>query len=334
MHVSATALSIGRSRGILHLRRDWTMLALVLMALPFGCSNDSAPFSVGQASFREVASTEDAGSSEPGRAAGEEIPHDLDDPAKVDANSAAPAAPASGPAESPKPALPRKIIYNGSVTLVVESITELSGKLMAMVKETGGYLSETDVSSYSRTRRRATWKVRIPFDKFDDFLARVSRLGELEQSHIDTQDVTQEYYDLDARIKNKQEEEKRLLKHLADSTGKLEDILAVERELSRVRGEIEQMQGRIRYLSNMTSMSTITIIASELKDYVPPVAPTFGAQIDRAFRGSLSNLYEFLQGAVLVVVALAPWVLVLSVVLIPLGLWLRRRIRRWRRTPS
>src|SRR3954454_18684487 len=158
------------------------------------------------------------------------------------------------------------------MTATAEAITRL-------VKVNGGYLSETNSVSYSQQQRQATWKVRVPVDRFDTFLAEVGRLGELQKNHLDSQDVTQEYYDIEARIANKQQEEKRLLKHLADSTGKLEDILAVERELTRVRGEIEQMQGRIRYLSNVTAFSTITIRATELIDFTPPIRPTFGTQV-------------------------------------------------------
>ncbi len=90
----------------------------------------------------------------------------------------------------------------------------------------------------------------MPVDRFDSFVSAVSQIGEVRTNHVGSQDVTEEYYDIEARIRNKQEEEKRLLKHLADSTGKLEDILSVERELTRVRGEVEQMQGRLRFLAN------------------------------------------------------------------------------------
>jgi tellurite resistance protein len=60
----------------------------------------------------------------------------------------------------------------------------------------------------------------------------------------DAQDVTEEFYDVDARLRNKRVEEQRLVEHLKKSTARLQDILAVEREISRVRGEIEQMEGR------------------------------------------------------------------------------------------
>jgi hypothetical protein len=221
------------------------------------------------------------------------------------------------------PSMPRKIIYDAQVTLVVESVGSLEQELEKLCTQSGGYIAEKTISGSSHEKRQGTWKVRIPSDRFNAFLASVGRLGEMQQNHIDSQDVTQEYYDLEARISNKQQE--RLQKHLDDSTGKLEDILAVERELSRVRGEVEQMQGRLRYLANQTDLSTVTISASELMNYTPPVSPTFAAQIGRTFRESTQLLADFGKGVVLVAVAAAPWVPVVALVVIPTWLLIRRR---------
>jgi hypothetical protein len=161
---------------------------------------------------------------------------------------AAPAADQAAGAGAILAAATRKIIYNATLSMIVENVESVGDQVAKVVKQAGGYIAETDLSGDAQSQRRATWKVRVPVEKFEDVVSEVSRLGELERSHRDSEDVTQEYYDLEARIKNKQQEEMRLLKHLADSTGKLEDILAVERELTRVRGEVEQMQGRIKYL--------------------------------------------------------------------------------------
>lgn len=236
-------------------------------------------------------------------------------------------APATGAAETP-PAQPRRIIYNARVTLVVESLNGVAEQITRLVQDSGGYVSETDTNIQARAPRSGTWKVRVPVAKFDAFMASVSKLGELQQTHVDSQDVSQEYYDLEARISNKQQEEKRLLKHLADSTGKLEDILAVERELSRVRGEIEQMQGRIRYLTHQTDLSTVTITALEIKDYTPPVSPTLKTEITRTFGQSVGLLGEFARGLLLFIVAAAPWFVVLTLIALPLWWLIRQRRTR------
>ncbi len=222
------------------------------------------------------------------------------------------------------PAVPRKIIYNAQLTLVVDDVSKLSDKVSAAVKDAGAYVSASDVASYTQTQRRATWTVRVPVERFDSFVASVIRFGEVQQNHVDSQDVTQEYYDLDARITNKQQEEKRLQKHLDESTGKLEDILAVEREITRVRGEIEQAQGRIRYLGNLASLSTVTITATEVQDYKPPVRPTFAGRIGQTFQRSVNNLVEFVEGIVLAVVGFVPWIPVFLVLAFPVLFFIRR----------
>lgn len=231
-------------------------------------------------------------------------------------------------ADAVPPAMPRKIIYTADVTLVVESIAKTGDKLAELIKSSGGYLSNTDIQSYTQQRQTATWKVRIPAERFDAFLAAVGKLGELQQNRVNSDDVSQEYYDLEARIANKQREESRLQKHLADSTGKLEDILAVERELSRVRGEIEQMQGRLRFLASQTAMSTVTISATEVRDFVPPASPAFTTQIGRTFAQSVAHLVEFGKWLVLAVVSLAPWIPLIVVALLILRVLISRAGRR------
>jgi Domain of unknown function (DUF4349) len=238
-------------------------------------------------------------------------------------------APAKAPAPARAPAVPRKIIYDARIELLVDSLTTAEQAVLKLIKDHDGFLAESDQSSVTSTQRRATWRVRVPVDRFEVFLAEVTRLGEVRQNHLGSQDVTEEYFDVDARIHNKQEVEKRLLKHLSESTGKLEDILAVERELSRVRGEVEQMQGRIRFLANRTALSTITVEAMEWKDYKPPVAAAFQTQLGRTFFNSVDNLSAFGKAILMVTVALLPWL-----PLILLGALITRWLIRANRSSS
>ncbi len=219
-------------------------------------------------------------------------------------------------AAAPVPSIPRKIIYDAKIDLIVESLNGLEPSLLDLVKQNGGFLAESDLASQVSTQRTASWRVRVPVDRFDAFVSQVSRLGEVRTSHLGSQDVTEEFFDLEARIRNKQEEEKRLLKHLADSTGKLEDILKVESELTRVRGEVEQMQGRLRFLANRADLSTVTITATELKDYTPPQPVTLAAQIHTTFFGSLNALTTFGKSLLLIVIALVPWLPLIAIGLI------------------
>lgn len=232
--------------------------------------------------------------------------------------------------KAPAPAMPRKIIYNGYVDLVVNDFEGVEVKVLALLEGKGGYVSETNVTGSPGSQRTGSWKVRVPAENFAAVMNAFARLGELRSTRIDSQDVSQEYYDVEARIAVKRQEEKRLLKILDEAAGKLKDILEVEKELSRVRSETEQMEGRLRWLAHNSALSTVNITVTEIKDYKPPVAPTFGDRLARAFEGSTANLGEFLMNAAIAVVALVPWlVLIVPGLLLGWLVWLvaRRRTR-------
>jgi hypothetical protein len=171
--------------------------------------------------------------------------------------------------------------------------------------------------------------VRIPVDKFDAFKAAVEKIGNLERSSTNSSDVTEEFYDIEARLKNKTVEEKRLIQHLEKSTAKLSDILEVEKELSRVRGEIEQMQGRLNMLSNLTSLTNIDVSVREVKNYVPPTAPSFGDDVNRTFSSSWTGFVNTGRKLALNTVSIIPWLPVwvfLGIALYYFVRWLLRRM--------
>ena len=201
----------------------------------------------------------------------------------------------------------RVIIYTATVDLVVENLTAGQNKLTQLVKANGGYIAETKVGGESGSQRTGSWKVRVPVEKYEAFMAGAQRLGELQTINSNSQDVTAEFYDVSARIKNKRVEEARLQDLLRRATGKLSEVLQVEKELSRVRGEIEQLQGRIRVLSDLSSLTTVTISMREIKDYVPPAPPTFATEIARQFSGSIAIMKGVGKGLVLLGAALLPW---------------------------
>ena len=219
----------------------------------------------------------------------------------------------------------RKIIYTATVDLVVENLSQGQTKLVALTKANQGYIAQTNVGGASGAQRQGSWKVRVPVDKYEAFMAGAAKLGELQTINSTSQDVTAEFYDVSARIQNKQVEEARLIELLKKATGKLSEILQVEKELSRVRGEIERLQGRIRVLANLSALTTITISMREIKDYVPPAPPSFATEIARQFSGSLGLMKDAGKGLILFGAAILPWLPVLALVGFPL--W-----RVWRRS--
>ncbi|GAB4454355.1 MAG: DUF4349 domain-containing protein [Armatimonadaceae bacterium] len=221
--------------------------------------------------------------------------------------------------------MPRKIIYTANTQLTCKDFTKASGELMQAVKKFGGYIANSDVSGEIGATRNGTWTVRIPVANFEPFLTSLGAVGTVQNTQISSQDVSEEFYDLEARLKNKRLEEERLLKHLQQSTAKLGDILAVEREISRVREEIERMQGRRRFLANQTEMTTVTVTLRELVGLVPNQPPTFANQIERAFTESVVAMGNFFKGIVLTTIALLPWVVMLGILAIPLWRVLRRK---------
>jgi hypothetical protein len=223
----------------------------------------------------------------------------------------------------------RKIIYTSQIEVVVEDLSAAQRNLLELIKpieESGGYLSSQDVTGTTGQHRRGSWTVRVPIAKFDQFVASVERLGEVERSSRQAQDVTEAYMDLSARLRNKQASEARLLSHL-EKTGELKDTLECERELSRVRGEIEQMQGQLNLLKNKTDLATIEISLFERLNFTPKSSPGFGTQIQRTFDVSWKSLLQVGQIIVLMVVALVPWLMVILVIAAPIGLVVRLRSR-------
>jgi|GEM_PF-2339801 len=225
----------------------------------------------------------------------------------------------------------RKLIQNYQLEVAVKNLDDAETALRGLIESVGGFISQSDRGSQPGQRRQGRWTVRVPGNKAGDMAAQVMGLGEPMRQSSKSQDVTEEYFDLEARLKNKRVEEERLIKHLRDSTGKLEEILLVEKEIARVRGEIEQSQGRLNMLANLTSLATLQVLLAEHVDYKPEAAPTFVTRIQRTFGQSFGGLTEFLESLTLFLVALIPWIPVILVACIPAAIVIRRA---WKTVPA
>jgi hypothetical protein len=224
----------------------------------------------------------------------------------------------------------RKISYRAEVHLSVEHFDDIPTEVEALTSRFGGFVAEANLGGTARYRRNGNWTLRIPADRYTGFLEAVRQLGEVRTLHSSTQDVTAEYVDVEARLRNKRKEEERLLNVLSEATGKLEEVLAVEKELARVRGEIEQMEGRQRLLDDLVALSTVTLYVDEIKDFFPDETASYATRMRQSLQRSVTSLVTLLADLSILLVAALPWLAILLVPLAIVVLALRRR-RRQRR---
>lgn len=196
----------------------------------------------------------------------------------------------------------RKIIYTASMVVVVENFDQMEQKIDSLVKSHGGFISSANLDRMRGERRSGNWTVRIPVDQYDKFLNAVGNIGVPTSRNQTASDVTEEFVDLEARIKNKKNLETRILQLLEQRDDEIKNVLSVERELNRVREEIERMEGRLRYLTDRTSLTTVEINIREEQEYVPPQAPTLANRVSSAWSSSLLNCRRFLEDLVVLVV--------------------------------
>ena len=285
--------------------------AVILLLLTAGCSSEHAAdeYSVGMAdspvAFDSATGGEQVDATEDGAVDSEAVP-------------------------APDAALEteRQLIYVADVRLVVDDFSAVAGKngISQLVEKYGGHTADLTIDRNQGRARSGQWRARIPVKNYRVFLDEVRELGIPEHFRETTEDVTAQYVDLDARIRNKKRLEERILTLLDRSAGKINELIEVERELGRVRGEIEQMQSMFRSLQSRIKMTTVTINAREERGYEPPQAPSFGSRIGKAWSNSLYGIGEGAKNLLIGLVGLIPWL----VLIIPAAFLVRLGWRRWR----
>jgi chromatin segregation and condensation protein Rec8/ScpA/Scc1 (kleisin family) len=177
--------------------------------------------------------------------------------------------------EGPAPAdLGRKVIQNAQVELEVVSFQDTAQKITDLASEGKGYVATSKSQKQSNGKLRGEVVVKMLPQNLDLFLQKVRGFGELKNQTIGSEDVTKQYLDTDARLKNARVMEERLVEVVKTNTGKVSDLLQVEKELGRVREQIEQMQGTLRFWDAQVQFATVTISLAE-KDMNVPAAFLF-----------------------------------------------------------
>jgi hypothetical protein len=218
----------------------------------------------------------------------------------------------------------RKVIHAGRVELIVDAFDAARTQLEALVTAAGGYIDSADISRHNGSHH-ATIVLRIPADGYGDLIGKLGGLGEVASESTTAADVTDQYVDVAARLASTRALEKRLLELAADrTTATVDQVIAVERELGRVRGEIEGYEGHVRQWDDQIAMSTLTLTMYPRRE--APTVASLGDRSSDAFHDSIEGLRNAGAGLLLLAIAVLPW----AVVLVPSFLLGRRLWRRFR----
>jgi hypothetical protein len=152
----------------------------------------------------------------------------------------------------------RLIIRNGSLSVVVADVRAAATSLQSLANATGGFVVSSNINEYNKNAPTAHVTLRIPSEGLDSAIDSVRTLGTIESENVSGRDVTEEFVDITAQLENLKVTEEQFQTIMKRAT-EITDVLAVQRELSNVRQQIERLEGRKKYLTESAAFSMLTI---------------------------------------------------------------------------
>lgn len=218
----------------------------------------------------------------------------------------------------------RLVIRTATLQLLVDDVGLAESQIRTLADSRGGFVLNSQASGEA-DRRTASISFKVPARRFDEAINELAKLAiKVETQEVQGEDVTDQFVDLESRLRNLRAVEARLLQFLAQAQ-RTEDALTVNAQLTDIQGQIEAAQGRINYLKQSAALSTISVTLRA--EAVVEVLPEPGWTPSATARAALNDLLQFGQGIAEVLIVVAVW----SPVWLPLvllGLWLWRRSRR------
>jgi hypothetical protein len=218
----------------------------------------------------------------------------------------------------------RQVIRAAVLRIEVVKFDAGSKALVRVAESAGGFIADSNISQEEPPY--GTFTLRVPAIRFSEVLDRIGALGKVTGRRVTGQDVTEEFVDLQARIRNLEHHERQLLTFMEKAV-KVADLLAIEQETTRVRGEIEQLTGRLRFLGNRVEMATVEVALYEKAKQSSGLFWDFSASLQKvraAFLGTIRQLLAASERLFVLISALVPLALL---ALAGWGLirWLARR---------
>lgn len=224
-----------------------------------------------------------------------------------------------------KPEVQRQIIRTGNLRFQVDHVKQSSTRVEEIVARFGGYVSGMTLTNTSYQISNY-FQIRVPASRFDSLMNALE--GEalfVNSRSTNTQDVTEEYLDIETRLKTKKEVRDRYVDILRNKAKTVEEVLKAEEAIRVLQEEIEAREGRLRYLKDQVAMSTIDLEIYEEVTYQPEPKTFKRTFVGRALTG-LQNGWEAVVTLVIVLVNLWPFLLIIGVLI-----WQRKRIFRFRK---
>lgn len=221
-----------------------------------------------------------------------------------------------------------KVILTADLNAETQKFEETDAAIRALIDQLGGYI-EYNSTEGSAGYRYASYTVRVPRAQYSAFLSQVGTLCSVTYRSESAEDISEQYFDRETRLKAQTTKRDRLLALLAQAT-KMEDIIALESALADVQVEIEALTGELRRYDSLVDFSTIRLSLHEVRDLTAlPEESSFLSDIKLAFHNGTRGLVSFFQGLVLLLIGGWPFFVVLIVLLlIVLRIFKRRRAKK------
>ena len=232
---------------------------------------------------------------------------------------------------------PEKIIYSGDATVETTEFDKSIAALEAMIEKEGGFIQSSSVNGSNyydsargyTSRRSASYTLRVPSGKFSDIMSRLSTFGNVPYTYTYTENVTAQYYDVQARLQALQAQETRLVEmmKLAET---VEDIITIEDKLTDVRYRIDSLQSSLNNWDRRVAYSTLNITVKEVQVYTPEKLTkiSYGEELWRAFTDALKNAGQFFKDLLVSLVSAIPTLVILAALFFAFRPLLRKLIGR------
>jgi hypothetical protein len=215
----------------------------------------------------------------------------------------------------------RMIIYNANVSLEVEEATVTHGQLQQIAMRYNGYVVTSNIWNFDDEFSDGFVSLRVEATYLETVLAQIAELGQVTNQNIYSEDVTMAFIDITGRLQQYRTQEGRLLE-IMERADTVYDLITVERELTRLRNQIESLEGQIRFFEQRTALSTITVNFHEPRPRFQ--SPSFGQSISDGFGRGINALATSTTNLIIGFFSIIPALIVLTIVVLIIVLLVRR----------